>query len=214
MIIKQVVITTSPYYGDTWATNYTRLDQGLPILVAITRYNNEYAGWLYDIMPKGRSYWDVLYLNPNHITAAKPTGLPLSRHFYNSGQVIIRDSWDPAENTLTVFKSTSFSSINHHHRDQNSFTVFYKGPLAIDSGGYNVMGAYGSKHWSNYYTRSVAHNTMLIYDKNERFSIDNNEILSNDGGQIIRHSHYPSLEEMKPEGASHLDGIIHYQEDC
>lgn len=202
-----------PYHGDTWATNYTRQNQGLPILIAINQYDNEYAKWLYETMPKDRSYWDVLYLKPNQTTGRKPIDLPLSRHFFNSGQVVIRDSWEPSINTLTVFKSTSFSSINHHHRDQNSFTIFYKGPLAIDSGGYTVMGAYGSKHWSNYYTRSVAHNTMLIYDRNETFSISQKEILSNDGGQIIRHSHYPSLEEMKSEGASHLDGIIHYQEN-
>lgn len=201
-----------PYYGDTWATNYNRQNQGLPILIALTFYDNEYAKWLYKIMPQDRSYWDVLYLEQNETTLIKPVNLPLSRHFYNSGQVIIRDSWEPSENTLTVFKSTSFSSINHHHRDQNSFTIFYKGPLAIDSGGYSVMGAYGSKHWGNYYTRSVAHNTMLVYDKNEKFSTNQIDNLSNDGGQIIRDSHYPTLEEMKAEGSSHLDGIINFQE--
>jgi len=43
----------------------------------------------------------------------------------------------------------------------------YKGRLLIDSGQYD---SYGSGHWKNYYTRSIAHNTMVAYDPDEEYS--------------------------------------------
>lgn len=210
-----------PYHGDSWGTDYSRQFQGLPMLVASTLFDNGYAQWLYESLSQTNYYWHILYADPSPISPIYPSSLPLSRHFYNSGQVVIRDSWDPSKNTLTVFKSTSFNSINHHHLDSNAFTIYYKGPLAIDSGGYNIMGAYASKHWWNYYTRSIAHNTILVYDKTEDFrsvathgqrSNDGGQ-RSNDGGQRYRQwDIYPTLEDVKAGGASHIKGIVYYEE--
>ncbi|MGL6314520.1 heparinase II/III domain-containing protein [Vibrio sp. WXL103] len=203
-----------PYHGDSWGTDYSRQFQGFPMLVASTFFDNGYAQWLYDSLSQTNFYWHILYADPSPISPVNPSSLPLSRHFYNSGQVVIRDSWDPAKNTLTIFKSTSFNSINHHHLDSNAFTIYYKGPLAIDSGGYNIMGAYASKHWWNYYTRSIAHNTILVYDKTEDFrSVPTHGQRSNDGGQRYRQwDIYPTLEDVKAGGASHITGIVYYEE--
>ena len=204
-----------PYSGDVWATDYTANFQGVPLVYSATQHQDQHAQWLFENMPTADSYWTLLYADAKPVAAKAPTALPLSKHFAHAGFVTMRDSWQVDKNTLAVFKSSSFSSINHHHRDQNAFTIFYKGPLAIDSGGYNVMSAYGSWHWWNYYTRSVAHNTITVYDPNESFGVrtykGTSTPLSNDGGQIIKGNSYPTIDDVKPSGSNSLGGIVHYQ---
>lgn len=143
-----------------------------------------------------------------------PAELELSRHFRRSGQVLMRDRWTHADATLLEFKSTSFISDNHHHLDQNSISLNYKGPLLVDSGRYD---AYGSAHWANYYTRSIAHNTVIAFDGNERFqrpgSGTSKVEFSNDGGQWLGSARqaYPTLEEIQPGAINAMDGIVNYE---
>ena len=51
--------------------------------------------------------------------------------------------------------------------------------MLIDAGYYDF---YGSSHFKNYYTRSIAHNIVTVFDSTEVFYYGN-EIVSNDGGQ-------------------------------
>lgn len=206
------------FYSDTWAAHSANFADIL--FYNIMYFNDEYAMWMmnnlhgYGKAFYGQSYWDVLYHNFAPDVGRMPSELPLSRHFKNTGIVSIRDSWDLKENTLVTFKSTSFYSGDHQHRDQNSFTIYYKGPLAIDSGAYNAMGMYGSKHWYNYYTRTIAHNSIVVYDPSENFGT--NSVfgkLSNDGGQRSTGVGYPNLAQMQEGGINHLTGIIAYEED-
>jgi hypothetical protein len=103
--------------------------------------------------------------------------LPLSKHFRNAGVVLAKDSWQ-SNSTQLLFKSTNFYSRAHQHKDQNHISIAYKGSLLIDSGRYE----WGSSHWKNYYTRTIAHNTLVVFDPKERF-ISYGRKLSNDGGQ-------------------------------
>ncbi len=200
-----------PYSGDVWSTYYSSGTHGFQILTSASVYDNEYAKGLYNYFGnQSESYWDILYKHFDSDAGISPDNLPLSRHFRNAGFVIMRDNWDVDENALMVFKSTSFYSVNHHHKDQNAFTIFYKAPLAIDSGGYNICGAYGSEHWRNYYTRSIAHNTILIYDPEEKYSLWGKPV-SNDGGQEFFRISNPTLEDMQDGGDNHLDGIQCYE---
>ena len=152
---------------------------------------------------------EELYFGP---VQAAPTGLdalPLSRHFRVAGEVLMRDSWTFANATLLEFKSSSFSSENHQHLDQNSFSLHYKTPLLIDSGMYDN---YGTPHWANYYTRTIAHNAITVFDPTEhflRYGVEN----SNDGGQWYPSSAtlYPTLEEIGPGATNHLDGVVNYE---
>ena len=202
---------TFPYSGDVWYTAYSASFHGFQLLTATHFFNNDYAKWLYTHMGiNTKYYWDLLYRNYNAGDELNPNNLPLSRHFENSGYVIVRDSWDFSQNTLAVFKSSSFYSTNHHHKDQNAFTVYYKGPLAIDSGGYGSLGEYGSEHWKNYYTRTIAHNSITVYDPSEVFNYGGR--LSNDGGQYFFPSGYPSFNQIREGGVNHLDGIVYYEE--
>ncbi len=154
-------------------------------------------------------FTDILYgdktvprLAPDDATSP----LPLSRHFRNAGIVVARDSWD-ARATHLQFRSVSFYSQNHHHRDENAFTLHYRGPLAIDSGAYD---AYGSSHWKNYFTRTIAHNAIVVFDPAQKTSIFGTPV-SNDGGQTIR-PEPRQLADLLPGGHAHLDGISRYED--
>ena len=65
------------------------------------------------------------------------------------------------------------------------FTVNYKGPLAIDSGRYDPDwnhyndAMFTKSQLFNYYHRTIAHNTVLVYDPDEKFAMP----VVNDGGQ-------------------------------
>ena len=136
--------------------------------------------------------------------------LPLSRYFRNAGVVIARDGWDE-KTTLLQFRSVPFYSANHHHRDENCFTLHYKGALAIDAGLYDEggpNGGYGSSHWLNYFTRTVAHNGILVFDPSQKMKVYNKSV-SNDGGQTYRNEP-KSLKDLLPGGMANLDGIIQY----
>ncbi|HEX7897446.1 MAG TPA: heparinase II/III family protein [Planctomycetota bacterium] len=67
----------------------------------------------------------------------------------------------------------------HQHYDQNSFEIFHGGPLATSGGSY-------STNDTNYYIRSVAHNTVLVHQPGERWlnMRDGRDAATNDGGQI------------------------------
>ncbi|WP_332855658.1 heparinase II/III domain-containing protein [Duganella sp. S19_KUP01_CR8] len=158
----------------------------------------------------GQLVWDTLYFPGARSDAAALSILPLSRHFSVAGNVFMRDSWDYANSTLLDFKSTSFISENHQHLDQNSFAVFRHAPLLVDSGIYD---AYGSAHWNNYYYRTIAHNSLVVFDPNEVFS-DGTNTFSNDGGQWFKNgqTRYPTMGEIKPGAVNALDGVTQYEE--
>ena len=201
-----------PYSGNVWSTGFDIADHGFHLLLAD---DGGHSAWLYNqLASKYRyNYWpDILYRRPDAVAVA-PTDLPLARQFGPSGFVLMRDSWDLDQNTLLEFKSTSYLHGNHHHLDQNAFTIFFRGPLAIDSGGYHVFGGekggYDSYHAINYYYRSIAHNTILVYNPNEKFTYGQTTC-SNDGGQqfaIWPQSSYPTLAQMQPGGTNAFDGI-------
>jgi heparin/heparan-sulfate lyase len=82
-------------------------------------------------------------------------------------------------------KVNLFNFNNHQHLDAGAFQIYYKGPLAIDSGIYSgTMGAYNSDHHVNYSKRTIAHNCLLVYDPAEQFVYGRNT-LQNDGGQKL-----------------------------
>lgn len=148
-----------------------------------------------------RLYWPVTTQESGVDT------LPLSRHFRVAGSVVMRDSWDFKNATLLDFKSSNLASENHQHLDQNSFSLYYKAPLLLDSGLYDE---YGSYHWNNYFTRSIAHNTITVYDASETF-VKNSKQYSNDGGQWYPSVLYPTLEEIQPGASNYLDGVSKYE---
>lgn len=105
---------------------------------------------------------------------------PLSKYFPSPlGAMVARTGWEPGINSSTavaVMKLAEYQFLNHQHLDGGNFQFYYKGILASESGCYD---AYGTSHDYNYHKRTIAHNSILVYDPQEKIIRD----LVNDGGQ-------------------------------
>lgn len=108
------------------------------------------------------------------LTARPVEELPLTYYFGSPmGQMIARTGWDihggrGAGTAIATMNIGEYLFGNHQHLDAGHFSLYYKGPLAIDSGVYvGTHGGYGCEHFRNYYQRTVAHNSLLILDPDE-----------------------------------------------
>lgn len=105
--------------------------------------------------------------------------LPLNWWTDKVGLSVSRSSWDSTATMVTFFNSPSKKAA-HEHRDNNSFAIFKNTPLLIDAGYYD---SYGSSHYRNYYERTIAHNSICVFDSTENYTTNGHSV-SNDGGQI------------------------------
>ncbi|KAH3742918.1 Heparin and heparin-sulfate lyase [Pelomyxa schiedti] len=143
---------------------------------------------------------------PPSIIQIPSESLPMSYAFLQSGYAFLRSSWDLKNLVHVTFKSTPYYTGNHQHMDQNSFSIFYKSPLLVDSGNYQPPG-YGAPHWINYYIRTIAHNAIVVYDPDENFYG-----YCNDGGQAFLDD-YPTLAQIQPGGSNSFAGITNFFDD-
>ena len=130
--------------------------------------------------------------------------LPLSMYFPSpKGAMIARTGWDDGFDSPAVvceMKVNEYWTGNHQHLDAGAFQIYYKAPLAIDSGYYqsaiysangsinvaqgnNGNTGYGSYHDYGYTKRTIAHNTLVVYEEGEDFGYFGK--FSNDGGQRL-----------------------------
>jgi hypothetical protein len=112
--------------------------------------------------------------------------------------------------TVAAFKCSPFYLHNHCHRDANSIVIYHKGALAIDSGMYD---SYETPHWYNYYIRTIAHNTIVVHDPDEKL-ISRGTEYANDGGQrFINEPHFQARTIEETALDVYRDGrIIAYRE--
>ena len=103
--------------------------------------------------------------------------------------MIARTGWND-DAVIAEMKINEQFAGNHQHLDGGSFQLYSTGPLAIDSGIYqSVQGGYNSPNNKNYTKRTIAHNSLLIYDPDEVFECfnyggaDKTQTAANDGGQ-------------------------------
>ena len=115
--------------------------------------------------------------------------LPLSRYFGSPfGWMVARTGWDE-NSVIAEMKINEYNFTNHQHLDAGAFQIYYRGILATESGIYEGSdGAYGSSHGKNYYWRTIAHNSLLVYDPQEQFSPEGD--WTNDGGQRLPNNRY------------------------
>ncbi|MEI6150530.1 MAG: heparinase II/III family protein, partial [bacterium] len=94
-----------------------------------------------------------------------PANLPKARHFPGLGQFFLRSGWGD-DDTYALFTAGGCTDgiSAHRHFDQNGFTIFHKGFLALDSGTRPEPGS----HLFQYFCRTVAHNGLLIRMEGER----------------------------------------------
>ncbi|MFC1614095.1 heparin/heparin-sulfate lyase HepB [Gemmatimonadota bacterium] len=114
--------------------------------------------------------------------------LPLTRFMgFPNGWMVARTGWD-RQSVIAEMKVNEYNFLNHQHQDAGAFQIYYKGPLAIDNGLYSgTGGGYLGPHNVNYYKRTIAHNSLLIYNPAEEFITAGfrNVEKANDGGQRL-----------------------------
>ncbi len=107
-----------------------------------------------------------------------PDSLPLTRYFGSpTGSMISRTGWGKDAAVVEMRMIERFVG-NHQHLDAGTFYIYYKEPLALDSGFY---ASYNDPHNTYYSKRTIAHNGLLIYDPDEEFG----GRFGNDGGQRV-----------------------------
>ena len=145
-----------------------------------------------------------LYYDPE-VRAASPDSLCLSRFFPSpSGIMMARTAWDveaegyDSDVLVVQMNMKEYNARNHDHSDAGHFGIYYKGHLALDSGiyqGTDPENGWGKANFVNYYTRTVAHNSILVLDPQEPLPYGGGKrrAEARDGGQFV----------MKPDAWRH-----------
>ena len=165
---------------------------GLPTMLAYSYYKDPYLAYEYKRNTKIDNHcliFDVLWRDYT-IEPKSPETLPLTKYSGTPyGWMIARTGWDK-NSVIAEMKINEHFVGNHQHMDGGAFQIYYKGPLAIDAGAYHgASGGYNSAHNKNFFKRTVAHNSLLVFDPNEKFAswnyggTDKTEFADNDGGQ-------------------------------
>lgn len=130
--------------------------------------------------------------------------LPLTKFFNEpTGAMIARTGWNmgsDSNDAMAFFKIGSDFFGGHQHMDSGQFQIYYKGGLATDSGIYD---SYGSTHDYQYNKRTIAHNSMLVYDPDETNV--------KDGGQRpLQNQSAGTLDGMLADSKYKLGAVLSY----
>ncbi len=105
--------------------------------------------------------------------------MPLNWFAPRVGMSVSRTSWD-SDATMVWFSSPEIRRADHEHRDNNTFVIIKDKPLIMHSGTYAL---FSHPHYRNYYSRTIAHNSICVFDSTEQYAVFGHPI-SNDGGQL------------------------------
>ncbi len=198
-VAKYILYATKPaglmFPGDDNDYPYLSGWEHMALLMSVSEYRDEHAQWFlrhcqeerFQLQPRDR--WAELLWRDDTIPERPLDDLPLARLFRGKGIVFARSGWkagDPQQAWLAFTNGDYFG--DHDHYDVNAFQISRgSSDLAIDSGRYDDDWASARKpseiarsQFFNYYQRTIAHNTMLVYDPNESFGPG----FVNDGGQL------------------------------
>ncbi len=163
---------------------------------AVHRFKDPYAAWTLRrsrflgnkwVLPILQFLWDDPLVDARDPALTTDHELPRQRYFGGVGHLVMRNGWKP-DSTWIEFDCGPYFA-KHQHLDQAQFTIYHQGYLAIDSGADYTDSE--SPHYLNYYRRTVAHNSMLIYDPSENFFWSENVLAAaNDGGQRMDSSRF------------------------
>jgi len=163
---------------------------------AVNRFKDPYSAWLLRkssffpkqwTLPVLEFLWDDPEVTPCDPSLASESELAHQHYFSGVGHLVMRSGWKP-DSTWIEFDCGPYLA-KHQHLDQNQITIYHNGYLAIDSGADYTDSE--SPHYLNYYRRTVAHNSVLVYDPSERFFWSQNLLpAANDGGQRMDSSRF------------------------
>ena len=163
----------------------------------VNRFKDPYVAWMLRksgwsstanwYMPTLKFLWDDPQVAPRDPALASEVELSRQHFFKGVGDLVMRNGWGP-NSTWIEFTAGPYLA-KHQHLDQNGFTIFHRGYLAIDSAADYTDTE--SPNYLNYYRRTIAHNTMLVYKPGEPFYwAENLWPAANDGGQRMDSSRY------------------------
>lgn len=178
--------------GDENPTGGKAKSYSLPAFLASSYYKDEYLNYEFMRNPQVEPHCKIFELlwRDTKLGKRSPDDLPLTRYSGSPfGWMIARTGWDE-NSVIAEMKINEYHFMNHQHLDAGAFQIYYKGPLAIDAGTYQgTSGGYNSPHNKNFFKRTIAHNSLLVMDPDEKFACSNyggadrTDFAANDGGQ-------------------------------
>ena len=163
---------------------------------AVHRFKDPYAAWLLEqrqwlpavwANPVLEFLWRHRAVVPRDPATTTEAELPRHRLFRGIGHLVLRDGWGPDSTWIQLACGPYFAK--HDHLDAAHLVVHRKGYLAIDAGADYTDTE--SPHYLNHYRRTVAHNSMLVYQPGETFFWGENRWdAANDGGQRMDSSRF------------------------
>ena len=182
------------YAGDENPTRRRDKTYSLPAMLASSYYKDEYIHSEFQLKPDVEAHCKIFEFlwRDTKLGVRKPDDLPLSRYSGTPfGWMIARTGWGD-DSVIAEMKVNEYVFNNHQHHDGGAFQIYYRGPLAIDTGTYQgTSGGYNSPHNKNYFKRTIAHNSLLIFDPEEKFPSmgygggDKTPFVENEGGQRL-----------------------------
>ncbi len=164
---------------------------------AVHRFKDPYAAWL--LQQSGVAARGVGESRCSSSSGAtrrsrraipRPRPRPSCRGIGSSrgiGHLVLRDGWGDGLDLDPARLRPLLREARPPRRDH--FVVYHKGYLAIDAGADYTDTE--SPHYLNHYRRTVAHNTMLVYQPGESFFWGENRWpAANDGGQRMDSSRF------------------------
>ena len=176
---------------------YLQWEDNICLAYAVNRFKDPFAAWMLrkSGWPSRKDYripitqflWDDPDVQPRNPADTNDAELSRNYLFRGVGHLIMRDGFGP-DSTWIEFNSGPYLA-KHDHLDQNHFTIYHNGYLATESGADYTDTE--SPHYLNYYRRTIAHNSMLIFKPGEKFFwAENLWPAANDGGQRMDSSRY------------------------
>jgi heparin/heparan-sulfate lyase len=133
-------------------------------------------------LSSGYSYLYLFYiLFHNNTSAINITSQPTNIYFDGLDMVVIRNSFSEGD-TFFCYKNNDWTA-GHDHFDAGHFEIARDRGLAIDTGAYEGGDSSPNHHDTKYYRRTIAHNTITVYDPNEIWDDYYGRYTTNDGGQ-------------------------------
>ena len=176
---------------------YLQWEDNIVMGYAINRFKDPFAAWMLRVsgwpaqknwrIPIAQFLWDDPEVVPRSPADTNDAEISRNYFFRGIGHLIMRDGFGP-DSTWIEFNSGPYLA-KHDHLDQNHFFIYHKGYLATESGADYTDTE--SPHYLNYYRRTIAHNSMLVFKPGEKFFwAENLWPAANDGGQRMDSSRY------------------------
>ncbi len=171
-------------YTINWGDGFTNEQGDRVIYLHAQYYNDPRSLWLaqYYAAPQNMTWtWPIFQkLMYKDFTAPLVIKPDLAHDWFSdkTGLSVSRTDWSDTATMVWVYDAPT-KKAGHEHRDNNSFCI-YKNAPQINNSGYYV--SYGNPHYINYYMRTIAHNSICVFDSTDNYTNWGANV-SNDGGQ-------------------------------